>query len=117
MVHDGRRKERAKAMKFTAALSQIAPSFFGALPSKGQSVMSEGSTFDHSARHEPAIPGFPVLISRLPHIRTGHESTWVDRAEPKTDAIQAKETSSTMGMGISATGLFVLAMTGTKAVI
>ena len=27
--------------------------------------MSEGSTFDHSARHEPAIPGFPVLISMV----------------------------------------------------
>ena len=40
--------------------------------------MSAGSTFDHSARHEPEITGFPVLISRfsapLPHIRTGHES-------------------------------------------
>jgi hypothetical protein len=24
-----------------------------------------GFTFDHSARHEPASPGFPVLISRV----------------------------------------------------
>jgi hypothetical protein len=57
------------------AASQITPSFFGSFSSKGQSVMSEGSTLDHSARLEPAIPGFPVLISRLPHIRAGHESS------------------------------------------
>ena len=26
---------------------------------------ARGSTFDHSARIRPAIPGFPVLISRI----------------------------------------------------
>lgn len=26
---------------------------------------ARGPTFDHSARNEPAIPGFPVLISRF----------------------------------------------------
>jgi hypothetical protein len=55
-------ERKATMKKFT---SKIAPSFFGSFSSKGQSVMSEGSTFDHSARLEPAIPGFPVLISRV----------------------------------------------------
>ena len=42
--------------------------------------MCESPILDHSARHEPALPGFPVLISRIsaflifPHIRAAHES-------------------------------------------
>jgi len=39
---------------------QIAPSFFGSFSSKGQSVMSEGPTFDHSTWLEPAIPTLQV---------------------------------------------------------
>ena len=46
-------------------LCQIAPSFFRTLSLKGAFLIHWCSTFDHSARHEPAIPGFPVLISRV----------------------------------------------------
>ena len=42
---------------------QDVPSFLGSFSSKGQSVMSEGPTFDHSARLEPAIPALQVLES------------------------------------------------------
>ena len=46
-------------------LCQIAPSFFRTLSLKGAFLIHWCSTLDHSARHEPAIPGFPVLISRI----------------------------------------------------
>jgi len=46
-------------------LYQNTPSYLRSFTIYGTSVMCEGSTFDHSTQHKPAIPGFPVLISRV----------------------------------------------------
>ena len=44
-------------------VSSFPPMHLVGLPIYGTSVMCEGPTFDHSARHEPAIPALQVLES------------------------------------------------------
>ena len=51
----GRKKSPAKST----------PSYLRTFSLWGAFLIHWCSTFDHSARHEPAIPGFPVLISRV----------------------------------------------------
>ena len=62
-VGEGKKESKDK---HDTTLPKNLPSYLGTFSSKGQPVMmSACSTFDHSARQEPASPGFPVLISMV----------------------------------------------------
>jgi hypothetical protein len=61
---DGRRSERAVVVDILCCgHCQTTPSYLRSFTIYGTSVMSEGPTFDHSTRHELAIPALQVLES------------------------------------------------------
>jgi hypothetical protein len=55
--------KRMKERRRQNFLCQNVPSYLGSFSKEGVPVMSESSTLDHSARHEPAIPALQVLES------------------------------------------------------
>jgi len=87
-------KKRPLLTFTTVALCQNIPSYLRSFAFHGVSVMPESPTFDHSARLEPAIPGFPVLISRFSSYKG-----W-SRVYLISDATMYGQASSNIGCGI-----------------